>query len=127
MKYWTTGISSFLSGCSWCLLLVFMSTCTNSASFGIVCRYSIMKSFFLHQNNTGQTGEDSLLVDVNVEPSWIQGFTGSNIIVAVIDDGKWVGFNKMSICLMRNEALWNLIEAAYIGIGCFYYIHSTYV
>ena len=65
-----------------------------------------MLLFLHHQNNTGQTGENSLLVDVNVEPSWIQGFTGSDVIVAVVDDGEWVGFNKIPFYLKGNGAQW---------------------
>lgn len=43
--------------------------------------------------NTGQTGviqqfgEDRR--DLNVEPVWIQGVTGCNVIVGVVDDGKY--------------------------------------
>ena len=42
----------------------------------------------LFQNNTGQTGYTTLLLDINVEPAWIQGYTGNGIIVGVVDDGK---------------------------------------
>ena len=27
--------------------------------------------------------------DLNVEPAWIQGVTGCNVIVGVVDDGEW--------------------------------------
>ena len=40
------------------------------------------------QNNTGQTGESTLKLDINVEPAWIQGYTGKGIVVAVVDDGE---------------------------------------
>ena len=26
--------------------------------------------------------------DLNVEPAWIQGLTGCNVVVAIVDDGK---------------------------------------
>ena len=26
--------------------------------------------------------------DLNVEPAWIQGFTGCNVVVGVVDDGE---------------------------------------
>ena len=40
------------------------------------------------QNNTGQTGERDILVDIKAEPAWIQGYTGMGITVGVVDDGK---------------------------------------
>ena len=48
------------------------------------------------QNNTGQTGEKVLLLDLNVEPAWIQGYTGRGVVVAVVDDGKFK-------CMCRNS------------------------
>ena len=44
------------------------------------------------QHNTGQTGTIQQVgearADVNVVPAWIQGVTGCNVIVGVVDDGK---------------------------------------
>ncbi|XP_011409089.2 PREDICTED: neuroendocrine convertase 2-like [Amphimedon queenslandica] len=38
-------------------------------------------------NNTGQTREPNLYLDLNAEPAWIQGYTGNGILVGVVDDG----------------------------------------
>uniref|UniRef100_A0A1X7T4W9 Peptidase S8/S53 domain-containing protein n=1 Tax=Amphimedon queenslandica TaxID=400682 RepID=A0A1X7T4W9_AMPQE len=38
-------------------------------------------------NNTGQTNETNLYLDLNAEPAWIQGYTGIGILVGVVDDG----------------------------------------
>uniref|UniRef100_A0A1X7TFY6 Peptidase S8/S53 domain-containing protein n=1 Tax=Amphimedon queenslandica TaxID=400682 RepID=A0A1X7TFY6_AMPQE len=38
-------------------------------------------------NNTGQTNETNLYLDLNAEPAWIQGYTGNGILVGVVDDG----------------------------------------
>uniref|UniRef100_A0A1X7UTS1 Peptidase S8/S53 domain-containing protein n=1 Tax=Amphimedon queenslandica TaxID=400682 RepID=A0A1X7UTS1_AMPQE len=38
-------------------------------------------------NNTGQTSEPNLYLDLNAEPAWIQGYTGNGILVGVVDDG----------------------------------------
>ena len=35
----------------------------------------------------GQTGGPAGL-DLNVEPVWMQGITGSGVVVAVVDDGE---------------------------------------
>ena len=45
--------------------------------------FSLMKSL---QLNTGQFIEYSGN-DINVEPAWLQGWTGCNVTVAVVDDG----------------------------------------
>ena len=57
--------------------------------------YSLTYStlFFLTwlQFNTGQSNiqnDDDAGNDLNVEPAWIQGYTGCNSIVGVVDDGK---------------------------------------
>ncbi|XP_019860829.1 PREDICTED: furin-like [Amphimedon queenslandica] len=41
-------------------------------------------------NNTGQTREPNLYLDLNAEPAWIQGYTGNGILVGVVDDGKLI-------------------------------------
>ena len=38
------------------------------------------------QRNTGQTNGPSGL-DLNVEPVWMQGVTGSGVVVGFVDDG----------------------------------------
>ena len=40
------------------------------------------------QLNSGQFGEQFRGNDLNVEPAWIQGYSGCNVTVAVVDDGK---------------------------------------
>ena len=40
------------------------------------------------QLNRGQLGLESIGRDLNVEPVWMQGITGLNVTVAVVDDGK---------------------------------------
>ena len=95
MTFWTNGISFFLDVHYLSLLLVFVSTCAYKQHFlSYFPVITIYRCSFLLQNNTGQTGERELLVDINVEPSWIQGFTGSSIIVGVIDDGGCVCLAK---------------------------------
>ena len=42
---------------------------------------------FQSQNNTGQTGEPGLFLDINVMGAWMLGYTGRGIVVGVIDDG----------------------------------------
>ncbi|XP_019861372.1 PREDICTED: neuroendocrine convertase 2-like, partial [Amphimedon queenslandica] len=42
---------------------------------------------YITQNNTGQTNETNLYLDLNAEPAWIQGYTGIGILVGVVDDG----------------------------------------
>lgn len=41
---------------------------------------------FNFQNNIGQTGGQAGL-DLNVEPVWKKNFTGSGVIVCILDDG----------------------------------------
>ncbi len=38
------------------------------------------------QVNSGQTGSRRGL-DINVEPVWLQGITGSGVVVSIVDDG----------------------------------------
>ena len=38
------------------------------------------------QVNSGQAGEGGR--DINVEPAWLQGLTGSGVNVAIVDDGE---------------------------------------
>ena len=40
------------------------------------------------QLNTGQFGNRTTGNDLNVEAAWLQGWTGCNVSVAVVDDGK---------------------------------------
>ena len=47
-----------------------------------------------------------MLVDLNVEPAWIQGYTGKNIIVGVVDDGKyWVNIIVIHANTIQNHKL----------------------
>ena len=39
------------------------------------------------QLNSGQQGEEYVGNDLNVERAWLQGLTGCNITVTVVDDG----------------------------------------
>ena len=53
------------------------------------------------QLNTGQIAPGDAGNDLNVVPAWIQGVTGCNSVVAIVDDGKIVhciglcGFNSL--------------------------------
>ena len=40
------------------------------------------------QLNTGQYGDEYQGNDLNVEKAWLQGLTGCNVTVAVVDDGE---------------------------------------
>ena len=40
------------------------------------------------QLNTGQTSGSSGL-DINVEPVWMQGYTGTGVVVGFVDDGMY--------------------------------------
>ena len=40
------------------------------------------------QLNTGQTSGPAHL-DINVEPVWMQGYTGSGVVVGFVDDGTY--------------------------------------
>ena len=55
--------------------------------------YIICIGTFL-QLNTGQTGTLNTGNDLNVEPAWIQGITGCNSIVAIVDDGMFLAGTK---------------------------------
>ena len=39
------------------------------------------------QLNTGRVYGEDYTEDLNVEPAWLQGLTGCNVTVAVVDDG----------------------------------------
>lgn len=39
--------------------------------------------------NTGQTG-GPVGVDINVTPVWRKGITGKGVVLAVLDDGKYI-------------------------------------
>ena len=47
------------------------------------------------QLNSGQLGLPDIGHDLNVEPVWIQGITGCNSFVAVVDDGKTLVCEQM--------------------------------
>ena len=40
------------------------------------------------QLNTGTTGSATAGHDINVEPVWLQGITGCNSVIGVVDDGE---------------------------------------
>ena len=42
---------------------------------------------FVVQLNSGQYGQELVGNDLNVEKAWLQGLTGCNVTVAVVDDG----------------------------------------
>lgn len=42
----------------------------------------------MFQLNTGQTSGPARL-DINVEPVWMQGYTGSGVVVGFVDDGTY--------------------------------------
>ena len=48
---------------------------------------ALTRMCFLFQQNVGQTSGVAGL-DLNVEPVWMQGFTGSGVVVTVVDDGE---------------------------------------
>lgn len=51
------------------------------------------------QVNTGQFGPQGL--DLNVEGAWIQGITGCNRVVAIVDDGRFsLHHMKLAQCLL---------------------------
>ena len=42
--------------------------------------------------------------DLNVEPAWMQGITGSGVVVAIVDNGKFIvalKFIKSTFCFSR--------------------------
>ena len=47
------------------------------------------------QLNSGQLGLPDIGHDLNVEPVWIQGTTGCNSFVAIVDDGKTLVCEQM--------------------------------
>jgi len=65
----------------------------------------------LLQVNTGQTGviqqfgEDRR--DLNVEPVWIQGVTGCNVIVGVVDDGNYGTVSPVAHEEFPTSSTWN--------------------
>ena len=46
---------------------------------------------FLYQLNTGQYGDQYKNRDLNIEKVWLQGLTGCNVTVGIVDDGKLIG------------------------------------
>ena len=57
----------------------------------------------LLQLNIGQLGLPDIGHDLNVEPVWIQGITGCNSIVAIVDDGKTLACEQCSIPFRQQE------------------------
>ena len=54
------------------------------------------------QLNTGQHGNQFIGNDLNVEKAWLQGVTGCNVTVTVVDDGKFILCKTFtSIMIMR--------------------------
>ncbi len=39
------------------------------------------------QLNVGQTSSAIEGNDINVEPAWLQGYTGCNSVIGIVDDG----------------------------------------
>ncbi len=54
-----------------------------------------------YQLNTGQTGASNVGNDLNVEPAWLQGITGCNSVVAIVDNGRFI----VSIYYSSNQEL----------------------
>ena len=52
------------------------------------CILKFIYALILVQLNRGQVGLEYIGRDMNIEPVWIQGITGLNVTVAVVDDGK---------------------------------------
>ena len=52
-------------------------------------RSVILRRFLFVRLNTGSITRGYPGRDLNVEPAWMQAITGSGVIVAVIDDGKF--------------------------------------
>ena len=50
------------------------------------CMHIIDSSFL--QLNTGQFGSDFAGNDLNVERAWLQGITGCNVSLEIVDDGQ---------------------------------------
>lgn len=55
-------------------------------TFSVMCVCLNWYILFLQQN-VGQTS-GPVGLDLNVEGAWIQGFTGSGVVVSVVDDGE---------------------------------------
>jgi len=55
------------------------------------------------QLNIGQLGLRDIGHDLNVEPVWIQGITGCNSIVAIVDDGKTLVCEQCSVPFRQQE------------------------
>ena len=55
------------------------------------------------QLNIGQLGLQDIGHDLNVEPVWIQGITGCNSIVAIVDDGKTLVCEQCSVPFRQQE------------------------
>ena len=70
-----------------------------------------MNKFTISWQSNRETGvlqenADSTL-DLNVEPAWIQGITGCNVIVGVVDDGEYFRSNTyiIFVCLWKGAPL----------------------
>ncbi len=80
-----------------------MTSIDNIQRFGCVYLMASGEGLFMHsrltmhaflilpmQVNRGQTdGRKGL--DINVEPVWLQGITGSGVVVSIMDNGGFVG------------------------------------
>lgn len=53
-----------------------------------ILNYFIICALIPVQLNRGQVGLEYIGRDMNIEPVWMQGITGLNVTVAVVDDGK---------------------------------------
>lgn len=66
---------------------------------------SLLQHYCMHplQLNSGQLGLPDIGHDLNVEPVWIQGVTGCNSIVAIVDDGKTLVCEQCSVPFRQQE------------------------
>ena len=53
-----------------------------------VCTLYFVCTLIPMQLNRGQLGLQYIGRDLNIEPVWMQGITGLNVTVSVVDDGK---------------------------------------
>ena len=52
--------------------------------------FKVLSHILLHsQLNSGQFGDEYLGNDLRVEQAWMQGLTGCNVTVTVVDDGSY--------------------------------------
>ena len=55
------------------------------------------------QLNTGQYGNEFQGNDLNVERAWLQGLTGCNVTVTVVDDGMVKQHDKLASIIVRSS------------------------